>query len=269
MYDPTIGRFNRTDRFAEKYTSLSPYQYGANNPILYIDINGDSLWISHKGNNYLYDNGQLSLNGAEYTGKVKGFLKTAVNALNQIGGTESGSTVLGGLQSSDNNFYLQDAKFNPRTKGGNAFMSENRNGAYSTAMIDAGQGKPVAGGSGGNIYWNPREGTVPEVGGGFGLRPVTNLGHELFHAYDANYGNLDNRPVNGLDRSEWRAVYFENQLRGAMGLPYRTHYRSLLNANTGVKTGTGPEMLRNGSPVMVGTPQITNREYLRFHYHEY
>lgn len=43
MYDPTIGRFNRIDRFSEKYTSLSPYQYGANNPISNIDINGDSI----------------------------------------------------------------------------------------------------------------------------------------------------------------------------------------------------------------------------------
>jgi hypothetical protein len=33
------------DRFAEKYTSMTPYQYGANNPIKFIDINGDSLDI--------------------------------------------------------------------------------------------------------------------------------------------------------------------------------------------------------------------------------
>lgn len=43
MYDPAIGRFNRIDRFSEKYSSLSPYQYGANNPISNIDINGDSI----------------------------------------------------------------------------------------------------------------------------------------------------------------------------------------------------------------------------------
>jgi RHS repeat-associated protein len=30
MYDPVIGRFNRIDRFSEKYYGLSPYQYGAN-----------------------------------------------------------------------------------------------------------------------------------------------------------------------------------------------------------------------------------------------
>lgn len=43
FYDPAIGRFHTQDRFAEKYLSLTPYQYAANNPIKFIDINGDSI----------------------------------------------------------------------------------------------------------------------------------------------------------------------------------------------------------------------------------
>ncbi len=43
MYDASIGRFFVQDRFAEKYYSMSPYQYAANNPILLVDINGDSV----------------------------------------------------------------------------------------------------------------------------------------------------------------------------------------------------------------------------------
>ena len=44
MYDVQVGRFFTQDRFAEKYELLSPYQYGANDPIKNIDINGDSLY---------------------------------------------------------------------------------------------------------------------------------------------------------------------------------------------------------------------------------
>ena len=45
-YDPALGRFTTMDRFADKYSSMSPYQYGANNPVNIVDINGDSLSIS-------------------------------------------------------------------------------------------------------------------------------------------------------------------------------------------------------------------------------
>jgi len=39
------NRFLSVDRFAHKYPSMSPYQYAANNPVIFIDINGDSLEI--------------------------------------------------------------------------------------------------------------------------------------------------------------------------------------------------------------------------------
>jgi RHS repeat-associated protein len=45
-YDARVGRFFTQDRFKEKYPSFSPYQYGANNPILFVDVNGDSINLS-------------------------------------------------------------------------------------------------------------------------------------------------------------------------------------------------------------------------------
>ena len=44
-YDTALGRFTTNDRFAEKYYSMSPYQYGANSPVVNIDVNGDSIRI--------------------------------------------------------------------------------------------------------------------------------------------------------------------------------------------------------------------------------
>lgn len=46
MFDAQIGRFFKQDRYAEKYLGFSPYQYGANNPVRYIDVNGDSIYIT-------------------------------------------------------------------------------------------------------------------------------------------------------------------------------------------------------------------------------
>jgi RHS repeat-associated protein len=59
FYDPTISRFSTQDRFAEKYIVVNPYQYGANNPIRFIDMNGDSIDIFDPNGNFMYtfDNG--------------------------------------------------------------------------------------------------------------------------------------------------------------------------------------------------------------------
>ncbi|MEJ7829200.1 MAG: RHS repeat-associated core domain-containing protein, partial [Segetibacter sp.] len=51
MYDPQIGRFFTQDRYAEKYYSLNPYQYAANNPIFFMDNNGDSLIVNGMAGN--------------------------------------------------------------------------------------------------------------------------------------------------------------------------------------------------------------------------
>jgi RHS repeat-associated protein len=87
FYDPVIGRFTTQDRFSEKYASMTPYQYGANNPILFIDVNGDSLYVknnedSHndikslaKENNQQYisfnENGSVTLDFSKVDAKTK------------------------------------------------------------------------------------------------------------------------------------------------------------------------------------------------------
>ncbi len=87
-----------------------------------IDVNGDSLWINHKGNDILYENGNLyNSDGTAYAGKgvkvkkdgsikLKGFLKQTVNALGTINGTAEGGAMVTELQSSDNNFTIVNGK---------------------------------------------------------------------------------------------------------------------------------------------------------------
>ena len=53
-YDPVVGRWMVTDPLQEKYASVSSYCYAINNPIKYIDFDGNDIllivWASYKGN---------------------------------------------------------------------------------------------------------------------------------------------------------------------------------------------------------------------------
>ncbi|MEL7005542.1 MAG: RHS repeat-associated core domain-containing protein [Bacteroidota bacterium] len=64
MYDASIGRFNSIDRFAEKYQEATSYHYTLNNPILFVDVNGDSLNIAQL-QSYDADANQFLLNDLE------------------------------------------------------------------------------------------------------------------------------------------------------------------------------------------------------------
>ena len=46
--NPDIGRFTTIDPMAEKYYSVSPYAYCANNPINAIDVDGNDIFIQYK-----------------------------------------------------------------------------------------------------------------------------------------------------------------------------------------------------------------------------
>ncbi|SFO17524.1 RHS repeat-associated core domain-containing protein [Paenimyroides ummariense] len=79
-YDPALGRWFNVDPLAEKYSSLTPYAYCANNPILYIDPDGREIVLpgskkaqeayvkmlhASTGNNYSIVNDKLTLVGTD------------------------------------------------------------------------------------------------------------------------------------------------------------------------------------------------------------
>jgi len=130
-YDPAIAKMTTIDRFAEKYYNFSPYSYGAGNPIKYIDVNGDSLWISYNGNNILYSGGTLyNRDGSMYVGKgaklkkdgsikYKGFLGSATKALNEISTSATGASLIEEIQNSNFNVTISEGlnMYNPDDHG--------------------------------------------------------------------------------------------------------------------------------------------------------
>jgi RHS repeat-associated protein len=48
-YDASVGRWNGVDKMAEKYMSFSVYNYTLNNPLIYIDPDGNAVYYSWSG----------------------------------------------------------------------------------------------------------------------------------------------------------------------------------------------------------------------------
>jgi len=196
MYDAAVGRFFTQDRFAEKYYSLSPYQYAASNPINFVDINGDSIWIANGDERFLYTA------GAEYKGEDK-FISKAVVDLNKIADTKKGAKRIGDLVSSESNYNIKEAE----QLGG-------RNGSRYVGNPDGG----------GDIYYYQNGGYLDGVSYN---KSEFVVGHELQHAWDHDQGKEEylTTKTKGVVTSEINAVAFENYLRASAGeTNMRTQY---------------------------------------------
>jgi hypothetical protein len=197
---------------------------------------GDTIrisWYEHgKEQQVLWSDGALkNLDGSAYKGKVKGFLEGTVKALDDISSVYDGNKVLSTLSDSKHNFTLKSANENPHKdaegNGKTMFVPYNHDGAYGVAQAGAGASNPPLSGTGGTIYFDPDgyTGSVQTTNGDDN-NPATNLAHELFHGYEANVGIESNESVLGteLGRNEFRASFFENQIRAGLNAPIRTKY---------------------------------------------
>ncbi len=83
FYDPRVGRFLRLDPLYNKYPNISPYVAFADNPIMYIDLDGWD-WILSKGNKIIWYAGNY--------GDTKTVLKSfkATSGIDKAAGTQNG-----------------------------------------------------------------------------------------------------------------------------------------------------------------------------------
>jgi RHS repeat-associated protein len=214
MFDNQIGRFFTQDRFAEKYYVLSPYQYGANNPISNIDVNGDSIFVQIMVNaetremqKYYYGQvgdkwGLVGSDGKMYDGKDE-FAGQITGALNDIRtGGDFGAKFIGDAATGKDNVEIRSYTGDNKTQEG-------------------------------ILYVNPKaDQYAPTEKGSQKLPFSITLGHEIAHGLanvqGVKFGSWTTIPTEGGDRtlsqSEIYATHVENNLRAERGMPLRTYY---------------------------------------------
>jgi len=254
MYDAQLGRFHKVDRFAEKYYGFTPYQYAANNPISFIDINGDSIEIYSKKDkqSIIYHEGTLywkgtgkRYDGRAYNGKgkLRGFVKHTKNALDQI-----------------------------RTVGtaGKELIDYFQNSTYKNIRVQEGVNN---GESNGLITWNPgkvNEG-IPNQDGSTGRAAYIGLAHEIGHTWDVwenGYKQANETWYLAADgtevkQSEKFATWWENRVRAENGVSLREFYSFTFTDNGRV---AGEE---SGRVLIEGTRKSSHINMMGKHRHPF
>lgn len=198
QYDAALGRFHTNDRFAEKYYSMSTYQYGANNPVNNIDINGDSIIIKPNANGII---DQIK----EFFGYDTKFQKDVKTDLLQL--KKDNKEVAGIIEELEKSKNIHSI-----TMPKNGDNSSTFDGDKAKSKIPQGS----------IIKYNPYKKTDAN---GIRRTPRVGLSHELRHSYDADKGLVTTEATdNGIFIMEIRAINTENKVRNKIGEPKRTTY---------------------------------------------
>lgn len=198
MYDPQIGRFHVQDRFADKYFDFNPYQYCADNPIKYVDVNGDTIRIA-----------PFDVNDTKSIGEFKAYVNQALGGFYTVNetvskkGTSSMSLVANknakGKMSKEQLAFLDATReaFNG-TKDVKIFLDRD-NTQYMTGSI--GNGK---------IHSIDITDVKASEDGGDVLSVASTLGHEINEAWNVQTQDASK------NEAHLRGIAAENSINGSI-----------------------------------------------------
>ncbi len=250
-----MSLFVSVDPLAEQFVGWSPYNYTMNNPLNLTDPTGmapETIIIRGKnGTSYTYNEEN------RYKGNDK-FIKQTLSDIEEIKKSTEGNYMIERLDTSNNDFVIEEST------SGNDFTPDSWLRATLNNKEVNIKGIGSSEGSSGVISYNPN---LAESGmnteGNFKRPAFVGLAHELFHGRESNKGQLFRNKDSegyianhlGLSKNEWRAVYYENILRGQLNIPLRTRYGISKDADSGRRKGNGPMLIdKNKQPINYVNP---------------
>jgi RHS repeat-associated protein len=201
-YDASLGRWMNIDNLAEKYYNYSPYIYTANNPIYYIDPDGQQIII-----HYQDEDGNDQQHIYEYGGKYDGdnqFIKDVYASFNHLIDNDADTTGLIKKLAGDE---LGDINVLQNTKENNKYFGNDKMATYFNSETNT-------------VIWDPEIGVSQEqnsvwdwiTGDGYEhealVSPAEALLHELGHGESSledpeQHKKDSNTPfTNGWDNKE-------------------------------------------------------------------
>ena len=149
-YDPALGRWMNVDPLAERHPEISPFVYCANNPVVFVDPDGQDWRINYVDNNgkaqtYIYNGGASALPDNQ-------FVRDFVSAYEYNVGNGGGDSMKAIAENSEIIVDIQQSE--------------------GESTQESGEGYNV-------VNWNPNGGV--ETTNGTILSPATVLEHESVH----------------------------------------------------------------------------------------
>lgn len=211
MYDPQLGRFHAIDPMAAKFDNMSPYVGMGNNPISYIDPDGQTIVVS------------IPVEGTrDFVGMTYGQVDNQWGLIDKDGKLYEGSAFGNEVVKALNKLRTESGEF------GEEFINTI---VEADEVVSIKQTKGEMSATGSRISANPKIRQNAPTENGNALIPFDiALGHELDHAYNNARGiKFDSwTEIEGTGKvasqSEISAMHVENKLRAAQNLPLRTHY---------------------------------------------